>query len=156
MPTVLADHLAARHDAGAAPTSISMTAAAVKAAARLSGRASPAGPETARVLAGIRREGRGRGRGQAKGLHWSAADTVAVLAANNGKRSVAGLRDAALVAFAADCLLRVSEAVAVQVADLAPEPDGSGRLTIRHAKTDQEGRSAVLYVGEPTMCRIAA
>ena len=29
------------------------------------------------MLAGIRREGRGQGRGQTKGLHWSAADTVA-------------------------------------------------------------------------------
>ena len=34
---VLADYLAARHDAGAAPTSIGMTVGAVKAAARLSG-----------------------------------------------------------------------------------------------------------------------
>ena len=63
----LADYLAARHDAGAAPTSISMSVAAVKAAARLSGQPSPAGPETARVLAGIRREGRGRGAGAGQG-----------------------------------------------------------------------------------------
>ena len=91
----LADYLAARHDAGAAPASIAMTVSAVKAAARLSGQPSPAGEKTGRVLAGIRREGRGRGRGQAKGLHWSAADTVAAVAANGGRGSVAGLRDAA-------------------------------------------------------------
>ena len=101
----LADYLAARHDAGAAPASIGMTVAAVKAAARLSGQPSPAGPETARVLAGIRRKGRGRGRGQAKGLQWSAADTVAAVAANNGRGKLAGLRDAALVALASDGLL---------------------------------------------------
>ena len=157
MPAALADYLAARHDAGAAPTSIGMTVAAVKAAARMSGRASPAGPETARVLAGIRREGRGRGRGQAKGLPWSAADTVAAVAANNGgTNSLAGLRDAALVALASDCLLRVSKTVAVQVTDLAAEPDGSGRLTVHRSKTEQEGPGAVLYVGESTMRRIAA
>ena len=104
------------------------------------------------MLAGIRREG----RGQVKGLPWSAADTVAAVAANGGRGSVAGLRDAALVALASDCLLRVSEAVAVQVADLAAEPDGSGRLTVRRSKSDQEGRGAVLYVGEATMRRIAA
>ena len=153
----LADYLAARHDAGAAPTSIGMTVSAVKAAARMSGRASPAGPETARVLSGIRREGRGRGRGQAKGLQWSAADTIAAVAANTrGTSSLAGLRDAALVALASDCLLRGSEAVAVQVEDIAAEPDGSARLTVHRSKTDQEGRGAVLYVGEPTMRRIAA
>ena len=152
----LADFLASRHDAGAAPTSIAMTVAAVRAAARLSGQPSPAGQETARVLAGIRREGRGRGRGQAKGLQWSAADSIAAVAANNGAGSIAGLRDAALVALASEALLRVSEAVAVQVADLAAEADGSARLTVHHSKTDQEGRGAVLYVGEPTMRRIAA
>ena len=152
----LADYLAARHDAGAAPTSIGMTVAAVKAATRLAGQPSLAGPETARVLAGIRREGRGRGRGQAKGLQWSAADTVAAVAANNGKGKLAGLRDAALVALASDALLRVSEAVAVQVEDIAAESDGSGRLTVHCSKTDQEGRGAVLYLGEATMRRLAA
>ena len=152
----LADYLAARHDAGAAPASVGMTVAAVKATARLSGQPSPAGPETARVLAGIRRKGRGRGRGQAKGLQWSAADTVAAVAANNGAGSVAGLRDAALVALASECLLRVSEVVAVQVADIAAEADGSGRLTVHRSKTDQESKGAVLYIGEPTMRRLAA
>ena len=150
----LADFLAARHDAGAAPASISMTVAAVKAAARLTGQPSPAGPETARVLAGIRREGRGRGRGQAKGLQWGDADAVAAVAAKEGKTKLAGLRDAALVALASDCLLRVSEVVAVQVEDIAAEADGSGRLTVRRSKTDQEGKGAVLYVGEATMRRI--
>ncbi len=152
----LADYLAARHDAGAAPTSISMSVAAVKAAARLSGQPSPAGPETARVLAGIRREGRGRGRGQAKGLQWGDADAVAAVAAKEGQTKLAGLRDAALVALASDCLLRVSEVVAVQVEDIEAETDGSGRLTIRRSKTDQEGKGAVLYVGASTMRRIAA
>ena len=66
------------------------------------------------------------------------------------------MRDAALVALASDCLLRVSEAVAVQVADLAAEPDGSGRLTVHRSKTDQERHGTVLYVGETTMRRIAA
>ena len=153
--TAIADYLAARHEAGAAPGSISLIVAAVKAAAKLAGQPSPAGPETRRVLAGIRREGSGRGRGQAKGLQWAAADTVAAVAANGGG-ALAGLRDAALVALASDCLLRVSEAVAVQVADVAAEADGSGRLTVHRSKTDQEGAGAVLYIGESTMRRIAA
>lgn len=151
----IADHLAARHDAGAAPGSIAMTVAAVKAAAKLAGKPAPAGKETARVLAGIRREGRGRGRGQVKGLAWAEADAVAAVAANGGA-TLAGLRDAALVALASDCLLRVSEAVAVQVADVAAEADGSGRLAVHRSKTDQEGAGAVLYVGAATMRRLAA
>ena len=135
---------------------VAMTVAAVKPCARSFSRPPPAGEKSGRVLAGICREGRSQGRGQVKGLHWSAADTVAAVAANGGRRSVAGLRDAALVALASDFPLRVSEAVAVQVVDLAAEPDGSGRRTVHRSKTDQEGRGAVLYVGESTMRRIAA
>ena len=151
----IADYLAARHDAGAAPATLGLAAAAVKATARLAGRPSPVGPETGRVLAGIRREGRGRGRGQARGLQWSEADTVAAVAANGGGR-LAGLRDAALVALASDCLLRVSETVAVTVADIQPEADGSARLAVHHSKTDQEGEGAVLYIGPSVMRRIRA
>ena len=149
----LADYLAACHDAGAAPTTIGLTVSAVKALARLAGMPSPAGPETGRVLAGIRREGRGRGRGQTPGLQWAEADRVAAVAARGG---LAGLRDAALVALASDCLLRVSEAVAVMVADISSEADGSGRLTVHHSKTDQEGAGAVLFVGPPAMGRVMA
>lgn len=86
-------------------------------------------------------------------MHWSAADTVA---ANGGRRSIAGLRDAARVGLASDYPLPVSEAVAVQVADLAAEPEGSGRLTVHRSKTDQKGRGAVLYIGGSTMRQIAA
>ena len=153
--SAIADYLAARHEAGAAPTTLGLAAAAVNAAARLSGRPSPIGPACGRVLAGIRREGAGRGRGQVQGLQWSEADTVAAVAANGGG-SIAGLRDAALVALASDCLLRVSETVAVMVADISREPDGSGRLTVHRSKTDQEGEGAMLYVGPATMRRVQA
>ncbi len=43
-----------------------------------------------------------------------------------------------------DCLLRISEAVAVDVEDVGPV------LAVRTSKTDQEGDGNVLYVGEPT------
>ena len=55
-----------------------------------------------------------------------------------------------------DALLRVSELAAVQVADLEAETDGSGRLTVRRSKTDQDGRGAVLYIGAPTMKAVRA
>ena len=51
--------------------------------------------------------------------------------------------------------VRVSEVVAVEVADIAAEADGSGRLTVHRAKTDQEGRGAALFVGGSTMRRLA-
>lgn len=151
----LADYLAARHDAGAAPATLALAVAAVKAVARLAGQPSPAGPATARVLAGIRREGSGRGRGQVNGLQWSQADTAAAVAANGGGK-LAGLRDAAMIALASDALLRVSELLAVRVADIQPEADGSGRLAVHRSKTDQEGEGAILYIGPPAMQRVNA
>lgn len=76
--------------------------------------------------------------------------------AANGGGSVAGLRDAAVVALMSDAMLRVSECAALDVQDLATEADGSGRLAIRHSKTDQEGEGAVQFVGEPTVRRVRA
>ena len=153
--TQLAEHLAAMHRAGAAPSTASLAVAAVRFLAKTAGQPSPAGPLSGRVLAGIRREGKDRGRGQVAGLQWSAADTAAAIASNGGQ-SLAGLRDAALIAVMSDCLLRVSEAVALQVEDLETETNGAGHLTVRSSKTDQEGAGAVLFVGAPTVSRIRA
>ena len=50
-----------------------------------------------------------------------------------------------------DALLRRSEAAEVLGKHIAPQPDGSGRLTIPSSKTDQEGEDVVLYLGPPTM-----
>ena len=61
-------------------------------------------------------------------------------------KTIAGLRDAALIRLMSDCLLRISEAVAVNVEDLHKKT-----LRIRSSKTDQEGRGEVLFVGGPTL-----
>ena len=68
--------------------------------------------------------------------------------------SVRGLRDAALLAVMSDGLLRVSEAAALEVADL--EAEDANTLTIRRSKTDQEAEGAVQYIGEPTVARVRA
>ena len=54
-----------------------MAVASVKFRCRLQGLASPVGPATDRVLAGLRREGKGRGRGQVDGVRFSEVDTAA-------------------------------------------------------------------------------
>ena len=55
-----------------------------------------------------------------------------------------------------DALLRVSEAAALDVADVSRQGDGSGTVTITSSKTDQEGRGHVRYLGAATMQRIGA
>ncbi len=66
------------------------------------------------------------------------------------------MRDAAILAVASDALLRVGEVAALQVDDIAFEADGSGIVTIRSSKTDQEGRGDKLYLGKTTAQRIKA
>ena len=58
--------------------------------------------------------------------------------AANGGDSLAGLRDGALLRVMSDGLLRISEAAALQVADVEATADG-GTVTIRASKTDQQG-----------------
>ena len=89
-----------------------------------------------------------------KPISRACASAAAAIAASGGE--LAGLRDAAILAIASDALLRVSEVSALDVEDLAIEQDGSGRLTIRQSKTDQEGAGAVQYVGTPTVRRVRA
>ena len=55
-----------------------------------------------------------------------------------------------------DALLRRSEAAALTWADLERADDGSGRLTIRRAKGDQEGRGAVVYIGTEALAALEA
>lgn len=117
----------------------------------------PIGKQTRMTIQGIRkdenRHKRDCGRGQVQGIGWSQADTVAAVAANGGG-SLSGLRDAALVALASDCLLRVSEAVAVKVSAIEIQEDGSGVLTVPPFKQDDEERA--LYIGAATMGRLSA
>lgn len=142
-----------RFDSGASPRTISLEVSAVRFAARFGGGDDPGGPITARKLRGARREGRGRGRGQVRGIGWGQADAAAAVAANGGG-DLAGLRDAAAIRLASDCLLRVSELAAVEVGDLEAGDGGAGLLTVRRSKTDQDGAGSVHSVGPPTMSAV--
>ena len=151
----LAAYLTSLHDGGKSPAVAAQVVAAVRFQARLMGQETPLGPASERVLAGIRREGRERGRGQVAGITWNQADTVAAVASNGGQ-SLAGLRDAAIVSLMSDALLRVGELAVLQVEDIAAVDDGTARLTIRHSKTDQEAAGSVQFIGAPTLRRVRA
>ena len=60
---------------------------------------------------------------------------------------MAGLRDAAILAVASDALLRVSEVSALDVQDVDMEEQ---TVSIRRGRTDQEGKGAAQFLGEPT------
>lgn len=121
--------------------SLSTVRGVATAAARLVER----GPLVSKVLRRAGRATRGRGRGQAPGLSWAEVDRLLDVLAPAGASDLRALRDAALLAVMSDALLRVSEAAAVDVADLVDDT-----ITIPRSKTDQLGRGASCYLGMRT------
>ena len=135
---LLATYITELHRQGKSPSTIAQVVAAVKWTASKS-RIDVVGEITQGTLAGIRREGRDRGRGQVEGLIWQDVERIAAFA--EADKTIAGLRDSAMIRLMSDCLLRVSEVVIVEVGDL-----NKTTLTVRQSKTDQEGHGESLYV----------
>ena len=147
--TALADFCAARYADGAAPSTLSTYMACVSGMAKAGGLANPVGPHTRAVLAGMRRQNAERsdgnaGRGQAFGLSYD--DVTLLCRHESALGTLTALRNATLLSVMSDALLRVSEAVALTVADVSIEGDGTGSVLLRRSKTDQEGLGAVLHL----------
>ena len=137
---------------GLSASTLRVAVAAVNKEAELAGLESPCGRSTTTVLRAHARKA--PPPQQVTAVDWQAADLASALAAKEQRPGLAGLRDAALIAVMSDCALRVSEASAIDVEDLARREDGSATLLIRRSKTDQEASGAVLYLGKCTMARI--
>ncbi len=144
---LLANYITELYQEGKSPATISKIVAAVKWTAKHGGAETRnfRFEITEKTLAGIRRKGKNRGRGQVDAMTWSEVEQVCVLA--EADNTVAGLRDSALIRLMSDCLLRIGEAVAVNVEDV------DSALTVHQSKTDQ-GTAGVngvtLYIGAPT------
>ena len=140
---LLANYITTLHETGKSPATIGQVVAAVKWQLKHQSQESVNFPITQATLAGIRREGKDRGRGQVDGLIWQDVERVCIYAETEG--TLAGLRDAAMIRLMSDCLLRISEVVAVNVGDFK-----GSTLTLRSSKTDQEGIGETLYVCDNT------
>ena len=136
---LLANYITELHRADKSPATIAQAVAAVKWQFKHQLQESINLPITQATLAGIRREGRDRGRGQVDGLIWQDVERVCIYAETEG--TLAGLRDAAMIRLMSDCLLRISEVVAVNIGDFK-----ANTLTVHASKTDQEGTGETLYV----------
>ena len=100
-------------------------------------------PITSATLSGIRREGRGRGRGQRNGLTWREVEKICAVQEADG--TLRGLRNSAILRVMSDGLLRISEVTELRIDDLE-----DNMLRIRFSKTDQEGQGEHLYLCEDT------
>ena len=140
---LLANYITQLHETGKSPATIGQAVAAVKWQLKHQSQESINFSVTQATLAGIRREGRDRGRGQVDGLIWQDVERVCIYAETEG--TLAGLRDAAMIRLMSDCLLRIGEVIAVNVGDFT-----ENTLTVGASKTDQEGTGESLYICEPT------
>ena len=140
---MLAEYIKFLHAQGKSPATINLVVSAVKWMAEYRGIDTVVGDITARTLSEIRGEGKERGRRQVDGLTWD--DVERVCTAAESSDTAAGLRDAAMISLMSDCLLRISEAVAVNVQDVQDEG-----LQVRGKKADAEKRGESLYICEST------
>ena len=140
---LLATYITELHRDGKSPATIAQAVAAVKWQLKHQSTQQMNLPITQATLSGIRRDGRDRGRGQVDGLIWQDVERVCLLA--ELENSLAGLRDSAMIRLMSDCLLRISEVVAIDIEDFSEKT-----LTVRASKTDQEGAGETLYVTEKT------
>ena len=140
---LLANYITTLHEEGKSPATIGQVVAAVKWQLKHQSQETFNFPITQATLAGIRRAGKDRGRGQVDGLIWQDVERVCIYAETEG--TLIGLRDSAMIRLMSDCLLRISEVVAVNVGDFK-----GSTLTLRSSKTDQEGAGETLYVCDNT------
>ena len=140
---MVAEYIRFLHAEGKSPATINLVVSAVKWMAEYRGADTVVGDITARTMSEIRGEGKERERRQVDGLTWD--DVERVCAAAESSDTAAGLRDAAMISLMSDCLLRISEAVAVNVQDVQDEG-----LQVRGKKADAEKRGEFLYICEST------
>ena len=140
---VIISQLKGKNGKALSPATLSLTVAAVKWYFKHVMASDRDWTTTEKRLITIKRDAQGEGSGQVDGLDWSDVDVVCRLSALDG--SARGLRDAALIRLMSDCLLRISEAAAVNVEDIQ-----ENTLAVRRSKTDQTGEGATLYIGNET------
>ena len=153
-PAAVAAYLAHRHKEGVGIATLRMAATAIAAAHAHVGEPNPCAHLVVReALRGLAKESRDRPPRQAAGLTAEAVAAIRATIGQSSKRKV--VRDMALIAVLADAGLRRSEAVALRWGDVQTEPDGSGRVTIRWSKSDQEGEGAVVALTIQAMADLA-
>ena len=170
-PAHVAAYLTHRAANGAKMATVRLAAAAIAAAHRESSLDNPClSPLVKAVLRGLARQAAQAGKAgqkQAAALTRSALAAIRTTACSQRKGPTGrtesadrarrrGLVDIALCAVMSDAGLRRSEAAALLWADVDRADDGSGRLTIRHSKTDREGEGAVVAITARAMADLEA
>ncbi len=125
-----------------APATVRRYVASIGALHRATGYANPSDAAVVKLaLQHMQRQKNCRQR-QALGLTWEMRERMTAAVGDR----LADLRDRTLLAVAYDAMLRCSELVALNVADLSEAADGGATLLVRRSKTDQTGEGTEVYL----------
>ena len=125
-----------------APATVRRYVFSIAAVHKAAGERSPLEHATVqRALQRMRRR-HGSRQTQVQGLTWELRRR---LTEAGGDRKI-DVRNRAMLAVAYDAMLRRSELVALQVADVTIDRGGSASLLVRRTKTDPEGGGSILYL----------
>ncbi len=140
------DHMAATR----APATVRRYVASIATAHKALGRGKTLRSGAVRLALLRMHRRKGRRQAQAHGLTWPLRQR---LLEASGERLI-DARNRALLAVAYDALLRRSELSALQVNDIVEEIHGAATLLVRCAKTDPEGRGAMVYLARDTVALV--
>ena len=147
-PETVAAFIADQANAGFRASTLGRRVAAIAYAHALAGLEPPTSSKAVRVvLGGARRKIGTRPTQKAP----ATAERIAAMLADLPD-TLTGKRNHALIALGFAGAFRRSELVALEVSDLAFEPEGM-RVHIRHSKTDQEGRGQEIAIPRGTKLR---
>ena len=130
-----------------APATVRRYMASIASAHRAIGAKDITASETVRRALKRMHYQNGRRQAQAEGLTWPLRKRLLMGAGDD----LVDARNRALLAVAYDTLLRRSELVALEVADIVEELDGAATVLVRRSKTDREGRGAQVYLAPDSM-----
>ena len=133
-----------------APATVRRYVASIAAAHRAAGAHETASSEVVRRALQRMHRRKGRRQAQAKGL----TRTLLQRLLDSTGDTLIDARNRALLAVAYDTLLRRSELVALQAADIVVERDGAGTVLVRRSKADPEGCGAQAYLAPDSVALV--
>jgi integrase len=149
-PELLAEHVDELAARGRKPAGIAQTVWGVATMHRAAGLEDPSRAEVVKLA--MKRMSRALGTRPRQTAPLGETELAAIVA--TAPKSLAGLRDMALVMVARDLLARRSEAVALEMEDLAFAADGSATALLRRSKTDQQGAGTTLWLSPRTVAQL--
>ena len=147
---ILAAYVDELAEAGRKPAGIKQSVWAIGAVHRLGDQIDPTKAEVVRLA--VKRMARQLGTRQKQAMPVNSYEVRRIIE-TVGTRPI-DQRDIALVLVMRDLLARRSEAVALDIADISYDSDGSGTVMIRRSKTDQNGEGHELYLSPPAITRL--